>query len=160
MHTWILPLGARQGPEHAWPLLKHSYVECGARFSPGYKEAPPSWIAYTSDETGRFEVYVRDFPEGKCKWQVSGHGGWNPCWRQDGGELFYLNLEGRLMASSLELSSTFNPGIPQSLFDTGLRLTELNIWSSQYAVAKDADQFLLNCRSSDEHISLTAVVPW
>jgi len=69
-------------------------------------------------------------------------------------------LEGRLMASSLELSSTFNPGIPQSLFDTGLRLTELNIWSSQYAVAKDADQFLLNCRSSDEHISLTAVVPW
>ena len=161
MHTWILPLGESNGPQQAWAFLQHSYVECGARFSPRTTGKAPSWIAYTSNETGHFEVYLRDFPQGGCKWQVSAHGGWNPCWRPDGRELFYLTTHGTLMAVALDLSASLDPGNPQPLFETGLRLSELNIWSTQYAVSRDGERFLLNRRPARaEPAPLTAVVPW
>jgi Tol biopolymer transport system component len=162
MHTWVLPLEESETTQRAWPLLQHSYVECGARFSPGSPREAPSWIAYTSNETGRFEVYVRDYPKGERKWQISGHGGWNPCWRPDGQELFYLTPEGTLMAVPLGLAAAgIDPGHAQALFETGLRLNELNIWSTQYAVSRDGHHFLLNRRCVQaEPSTLTAVVPW
>src|SRR5262249_44537979 len=75
MHTWILSLEPSRTGDQLRSFLGHSFVECGARFSPSGTADAPQWVAYTSNETGRFEVYVVDFPSGERKWQVSRHGG-------------------------------------------------------------------------------------
>jgi hypothetical protein len=115
-----------------------------------------------SHETGRSEVYVRDFPEGGRKWQVSSHGGLMPHWRRDGRELFYLSPDGTLTVASVNLGATFECGPPQALFSTGIRLTPLyKTWMNQYAVARDGQRFLLNRPVSDPAPSaITAVIPW
>ena len=71
-------------------FLATPFREGGGRFSPDGK-----WIAYTSDETGRVEVYVRRFagdPAREGKIQISKNGGEGPVWRSDGQELFYLSV--------------------------------------------------------------------
>jgi Tol biopolymer transport system component len=64
------------------------------------------WIAYTSDESGRFETYVRQFPPADASWRVSLEGGTQPEWRRDGRELFYVNGDRRLMAVPLDTSDS------------------------------------------------------
>ncbi len=66
------------------PFLKTAASEMQGQISPDGK-----WIAYTSDDSGRFEVYVRSFPAGGAKYPVSNNGGNFPRWRRDGKELFY-----------------------------------------------------------------------
>jgi Tol biopolymer transport system component len=66
------------------PLLATAPYECEGRFAPDGR-----WFAYRSDETGRDEVYVRSFPPGNGKWQISPDGGAQPMWSSDGKELFY-----------------------------------------------------------------------
>jgi Tol biopolymer transport system component len=161
MHTWILSLEGSNTSGQLRPFLQHSFVECGARFSRSGSTDAPRWLAYTSNETGRFEVYVVDFPSGERKWQVSRHGGWNPCWRADGRELFYLTSEGTLMGLPVRPDGGPEPSDLQPLFETGLRLNDLNVWSTQYAVSRNGERFLLNHRIvTTEHASLTAAIPW
>lgn len=161
MHTWILSLEGSGTDDRLRPFLRRSFVECGARFSPNGAAEVPQWVAYTSNETGRFEVYVVDFPSGELKWQVSRHGGWNPCWRADGRELFYLTPEGTLMGLPIRPDTGPEPGDLRALFETGFRLNELNVWSTQYCVSCDGERFLLNHRiAATEPASLTAVIPW
>ena len=160
MHTWTLSIKVGGQQEKPRAFLQHSYVECGAYFSPAEGGEGPRWIAYTSNETGPYEVYVRDFPAGDCKWQVSQHGGWLPHWRRDGRELFYLTPNGTLMAVAVNLGGTVDLGTPQELFGTGLRLMQFNVWSNQYAVAGDGQRFLLNRRVSEAAAPITAVIPW
>src|SRR5712692_3112352 len=104
MHTWTVSLSASGQQEKPRPFLQHSYEEMSACFSPSAAGEAPRWIAYASNETGHREVYVRDFPAGSHKWQVSNQGGLLPRWRHDGRELFYLTPDGTLMAV------TVNPG--------------------------------------------------
>jgi Tol biopolymer transport system component len=161
MHTWIVSLEGSKTGGQLRPFLQHSFVECGARFSPSSAAEAPQWVAYTSNETGRFEVYVVDFPSGERKWQVSRHGGWNPCWRADGRELFYLTPEGTLMGLPVRPDAGPEPGDLQPLFEAGLRLNDLNVWSTQYAVSCDGERVLLNHRIvTTEPASLIAVIPW
>jgi Tol biopolymer transport system component len=161
MHTWILSLEPSRTGDQLRSFLRHSFVECGARFSPSGAAEAPQWVAYTSNETGRFEVYVVDFPSGERKWQVSRHGGWNPCWRADGRELFYLTPEGTLMSLPVRREAGPEPGHLQPLFETGLRLNDLNVWSTQYCVSRDGERFLLNHRIvTTEPAALTADIPW
>jgi Tol biopolymer transport system component len=162
MHTWIVSLGASGQQRKPRPLLQHSCSELSAYFSPGEEEEAPRWIAYTSDETGRHEVYVRDFPAGTHKWQVSNQGGLIPHWRRDRRELFYLSPEGMLVAVAVNLGTRFEFGAPQALFGTGLRFTPLyKIWMNQYAVTRDGQRFLLNCQVPEGKPSaITAVIPW
>lgn len=162
LHTWILSLGATGPQRKPRPFLQHSCDELSAYFSPGEEEAAPRWIAYTSNETGRHEVYVRDFPAGSHKWQVSNQGGLIPHWRRDGRELFYLSPEGTLMAVAVKPGATFEVGAPQALFGTGLRFTPgYKIWMNQYAVTGDGQRFLLNRQVPEGKPSaITAVIPW
>lgn len=162
MHTWIVSLSASDQQRKPRPFLLHPCSELSAYFSPGHEKEGPSWIAYTSNETGRHEVYVRDFPSGSRKWQVSNQGGFIPHWRPDGRELFYLTPEGMLVAVAVNLTSTFEPGAPQALFGTGLRFTpHYKIWMNQYAVTRDGQRFLLNRQVPESKPSLiTAVIPW
>jgi hypothetical protein len=162
MHTWIVSLSASGQQREPRPLLQHSCSELSAYFSPGEEEEAPRWIAYTSDETGRHEVYVRDFPAGTHKWQVSNRGGLIPHWRRDRRELFYLSPEGMLVAVAVNLGTRFEFGAPQALFGTGLRFTPLyKIWMNQYAVTHDGQRFLLNRQVPEGKPSaITAVIPW
>jgi eukaryotic-like serine/threonine-protein kinase len=161
MHTWTMGLdGASNQPGKPRGFLLHSNEELSASFSPADGARGPRWIAYTSDETGRNEIYVRDFPGGSHKWQVSTDGGWQPHWRRDGRELFYLALDGTLMAVPVNVGATFEPGTPQALFATGLRLTPVQTLLNQYAVARDGQRFLLNRRIPEAAPGvITAVIP-
>jgi eukaryotic-like serine/threonine-protein kinase len=87
---WILPLSGNRRPI---PLLETEFNEFEGQFSPEAK-GPPRWIAYTSTESGRDEVYVTGFPGqkgGGRKWAISRDGRGDPRWRRDGRELFYVN---------------------------------------------------------------------
>ena len=161
MHTWTLQLNGSGEAVKPRPYLRHSHNELTAYFSPSDMGRAPLWIAYTSNETGRFEVYVRDFPTGNRKWQVSSRGGWLPHWRRDGRELFYLAPDGTLMATAVRPGVTFQFNTPQALFGTGLRMTTVQLLMNQYAVARDGTRFLIN-RSVPEpaDAAITAVIPW
>ena len=103
---WTLPVDA---PSQGVPLLTTSADERQARLSPDMR-----WVAYSSNESGRHEVYVRRFPGGDSKWQVSTQGGVQPEWRRDGRELFYLAPDGTLMAATITRADTaFETGSPQ-----------------------------------------------
>ena len=72
------------------------------------------WIAYASDESGRFEVYVRPFPGPGGKWQVSNAGGTLPIWSHNGRELFFQNPDNRIMVADYEWKNeSFVPGKPR-----------------------------------------------
>jgi Tol biopolymer transport system component len=160
-HGWIASLTAAGQPAEPRPFLQHSYSEGSVSFSPVAGRDGPRWIAYASDETGRLEVYVRDFLDGSHKWQVSNRGGTAPHWRRDGRELFYLTQDGTLMAVAVKQGETFDFGMPQALFETGVRLTPQSLWANEYAVAADGQRFLLNRRlPGTAPGAITAVVPW
>jgi Tol biopolymer transport system component len=160
MHTWTFQLSGSPQTENPRAFLEHSYDDVNAAFSPADKGNGPRWIAYTSDETGRDEVYVRDFPSGVHKWRISAEGGWLPHWRRDGRELFYLALDGTLMAVGVRPGAKFEVQSPRPLFETDLRLSPLNVMN-QYAVTLDAQRFLLNQRVPETLPGpITAVVPW
>jgi hypothetical protein len=161
MHTWIVSVsvsGQHQGTPR--PFLQHSCVESSAVFAPAENGESPPWIAYMSNETGRPEVYVRDFPGGSHKWQVSSRGGLMPHWRRDRRELFYLTLDGTLMAVAVNASDIFEFGAPQALFGTGHRLTSYSFWMNQYAVGRDGQRFLFNRGPSGAALgSITLMIP-
>ena len=136
MHIWIVALSASEHQPTARPFLQHSHGEFSAHFSPANGGGPPHWLAYMSNETGRYEVYVRDFPTGNYKWQISNQGGLHPQWRSDGRELFYVTLDGTVMAVAVTPGQTFEFGASQRLFETGLLfLPQYKIWMDQYAVS-------------------------
>ena len=101
---WVLPLEGDRKPQ---PYLQTQFRENQGQFSPD-----GHWVAYTSDESGRLEVYVQPFPAAGGKWQISTNGGENPKWRRDGKELFYLGLDRRLMAVEVKTAPTFEAGLP------------------------------------------------
>ena len=162
MHTWIVSLSDSGEQRKPCPFLQHSCEEFSACFSPGEAGEAPRWIAYSSNETGCHEVYIRDFPAGDHKWQVSNQGGLIPHWRRDRQELFYLTPEGMLMAVMVNLGTTVEFGTPQALFTTSLRFTPgYKTWMNQYAVMHDGQRFLFNDQVPEGKPSaITAVIPW
>ena len=92
---WALPL---QGDREPIPVVKTEFEERDGQFSPDGR-----WIAYTSNASGRVEVYVQPFPGPGGKWQISTAGGTEPRWRRDGRELFYLASDGALDGTAIAL---------------------------------------------------------
>jgi len=162
LHTWVAALGGPNEEAKPRPFLLHSFDEHSAQFSPADAEGSPRWLAYTSRETGQDEVYVRDFPEGRHKWQVSSQGGLQPQWRRDGRELIYVKLDGTLMSVPINPGPNFEFGASESLFMTGFRfLLRYSHWWNQLAVSRDGQRFLVN-RAVPEaaQSAITAVIPW
>jgi Tol biopolymer transport system component len=117
---WILPLDTPPGTERKpVPFVVTPADETFGQFSPDGK-----WIAYSSDESGRREVYVQGFDPTRSpavavgKWQISTAGGDKPRWAKNGKELYYLAPDRKMMAVSVKLGSTFEPGVAVPLFDT------------------------------------------
>jgi serine/threonine-protein kinase len=100
------------------------------------------WLAYTSNETGRKEVYVRPFPNaGDGLWQVSVDGGIEPMWSQDGTELWYRTLTSDVLVAQVETAGSFQVGERRTLFRLAGAL--FNDDSHYYAVRADGQQVLM-----------------
>src|SRR5262249_29115979 len=105
---FLLPLADLQ-PK---PLVQTSFDELQGVFSPDGR-----WVAYASNESGAFEVYVQAFPDMQAKRLVSRGGGTEPRWRADGRELFYVSADRRLMVVPTTIGPAFEAGTPETLFD-------------------------------------------
>jgi serine/threonine protein kinase/Tol biopolymer transport system component len=137
---WVLPLTGTRKPA---PYLQTPFNERHGRFSPDGR-----WIAYVSDESGRPEIYIQAFPASSGdsgKTSVSRDGGDEPHWRRDGKELFYLSLDGKLMAVDLAVSPVLKVGIPKPLFQApGLSPTTSASSGRGWDVTADGQRFLIN----------------
>jgi len=110
------------------------------------------WVAYASDESGNWEIYVTSFPGAAGKWQVSRGGGTEPRWRGDGGEIFYIGPNGMLTAVSVNAAGTFVTGTPTPLFQIRGRASISSTDVFTYDVAKDGRRFLVNRYVKPEHV--------
>jgi serine/threonine protein kinase len=99
-------------------------------------------IAYSSSATVPPQIFVIATPPGTGKWQVSTEGGFQPVWRRDGKELFFIAPDGALMATDISTTPSFRAGVPQKLFPTGMESLYLNSRST-YAPSADGQRFLI-----------------
>jgi eukaryotic-like serine/threonine-protein kinase len=120
------------------PVLKTASRERHGQFAPG-----GNWIAYASDESKRTDVYVQSFPGSAGKWMISPAGGSQPRWRRDGNELFFVALDGKVMAVPVKADSSFEYGAPTALFE--LPELPIGLFASgfRYAVTGDGQRFLV-----------------
>ena len=145
-------------------MVKTNFDERDGQFSPDGK-----WIAYQSDESGRFEIYLQPFaspvdgPKPTGKWQVSSNGGAQVRWRSDGKELFYIGLDEELMAVSVRLDSnnhTAQFGDAAPLFRTRVGGAVQDIQRQQYVVSPDGQQFLMNTIIEEATSPITVILNW
>jgi hypothetical protein len=126
--------------------------EANGRFSPDGR-----WLAYASDESGRYEVYVRPFPDHGGKWQISPAGGGQPVWNRNGKELFFVSADGKLMVVDIKMDSGFEAGTPRPLFDVHLK----NTTGWKYDISPDGQRFLANTVVGEPRANLiTLVLNW
>ena len=132
-------------------FLKTEFQEGQPQFSPDGR-----YLAYASNETGTFEVYLQTFPPGNGRWPVSTAGGVQPRWTQNGGELLYLGADAMIMSVAVDLS-TFPPslGVPQPVFQTSVPGGSAAV---HFAVTSDGERFL--SYSPREETAFTVVVNW
>jgi Tol biopolymer transport system component/tRNA A-37 threonylcarbamoyl transferase component Bud32 len=136
------------------PLAATAAQEDGAQFSPNGR-----FVAYSSDATGRVEIYVAAFPRPGDTWQVSEEGGREPRWSRDGKELFFFNRDNWLLAAAVETSaSRFEVTAIHPLFQVPSRGSEFN-W--RYDVFPDGKHFLVGTPADDDILSpITLVTDW
>jgi serine/threonine-protein kinase len=126
---WMLPLGA-----DPHPLIASQASELAGRLSPDDR-----WLAYMSDESGRFEVYVRPFPNvGDGKWLISTAGGMYPAWADDRRELFYINHASMMSVSVRSAGAVFDAAAPEELFEG-----PFETGSPQFDVSADGQSFVM-----------------
>jgi Tol biopolymer transport system component/predicted Ser/Thr protein kinase len=149
---WVLPLDGDRKPR---PYLQSEFNETHGQFSPD-----GHWVAYDSDESGRQEVYVQQFPAAGGKWQISSAGGSEPKWRRDGKELFFLGADRGVMAVDIKTSPRFEAGIPRGLFQHAS--ISMNDYTAYYfAPAADGQRFLmLSTPQGTEDAPITVVLNW
>ena len=148
---WVFPLA---GEQRAFPFLQTQFDERQGRFSPDGR-----WIAYASNESGTWQVYVQSFPASGGKWQVSTAGGAQPQWRKDGREIFYLSADRKLMGAEVKATgSTFEVGEPRMLFELRIQSVGLPGPRNFFAAAGDGQRFLVNSLSGDQTARPTTVV--
>jgi Tol biopolymer transport system component len=137
-------------------FLKAPSALRNGQFSPDGK-----WVAYASNETGKWEIYVTSFPDARGKWQVSTGGGEQPRWRGDGKELFYLSADGKMMAAPVTMGTNFDAGTPVALFQTTPRQPVLVFDLFVYDVSRDGQRFLINTEVKQaESTPMSVVLNW
>ena len=121
------------------PFHSANSDETNGQISPDGK-----WVAYSSNESGEWEIYVTSFPSGEGKWQVSRGSGTEPRWRGDGKELFYIGAKATLTAVPVSTAGAFSPGNPTPLFQTPFRNQVSSTDLFSYDVTNEGQRFLIN----------------
>ena len=155
LDVWLLTMTGDREPE---PLLETSFDEGQAQFSSDGK-----WVLYTSNESGRPEVYVQTFPTGGGKWKISTDGGSQPRWRRDGKEVFYVTPDSTLMAVQLEITSTkVEAASPQTLFAARMPVTIAGPLGgrNQYVATSDGQRFLVDTLVDAAPVSISVLLNW
>ena len=155
---WVLPMSGDLTPR---PFLRTRANEQDPRFSPNGR-----WVAFTSDESGREEVFVVPFPGPGGRIPISSQGGTDPRWRQDGTEIFYMGPRQTLMAAGVNgRNAEFEVGTVSRLFEAAFRTENYQGYGpgSVYDVAPDGQRFLANLVTGTEQPAetpLTIVTNW
>jgi Tol biopolymer transport system component len=150
------PLGT--GERKPIPVANLGLNESQGQFSPDGR-----WVAYTSDESSRFEIYVVPFPPGDGrtgKSLVSSAGGRQPRWRADGKELYYLGLDGSVMAVDTRTDPVFQAATPHALFQAPTIANATN-FQYRYDATRDGKKFLVvNGLVGEPSSPVTVVLNW
>jgi eukaryotic-like serine/threonine-protein kinase len=137
-------------------FLKARSVLRNGQFSPDGK-----WVAYASNESGKWEIYVTSFPDAGGKWQISSSGGEQPRWQGDGKELFYLSLDGKMMAAPVTTGAHFDAGTPVVLFQGTPRQPVLVYDLFVYDVSRDGQRFLINTQvKQGDSAPMSVILNW
>jgi hypothetical protein len=135
------------------PFLGGKASETNGMISPDGK-----WVAYASNDSGEWEIYVTTFPGAQGKWQVSPGGGTEPRWRGDGKEIFYVDPKGMLIAVTVNTDGTFTTGAGSPLFQLHGRAPISNTDLYTYDASKDGKRFLVNRYVKPDHVEPLTVV--
>jgi eukaryotic-like serine/threonine-protein kinase len=146
---WVLPLAEGGKPAK---LIASPSEEMHGNFSPDGR-----LVAYTSNESGRFEIYVETVPPSDQKSPVSTNGGYEPRWRADGREIYYLSDDRKLMAVPVGAGPSF--GIPKPLFETRVAPGVIGN-RTHYVPSRDGQRFLVNTALDAPIPPITVVVNW
>jgi len=139
------------GERKPFAILRSSFDDIEGQFSPDGQ-----WLAYVSDESGRYEIYIQTFPEAGGKWQVSNGGGSDPSWRGDGKELYYRSPDQKLMAVEIKTAGTdFQAGVPQALFPIRIRPGNPR---NKYAPSPDGQRFVIAAPLGRDAMAPTTIV--
>jgi Tol biopolymer transport system component len=159
MDLLVLPMTEGSGPATQEPqkFLATQFSEAQGQISPD-----GHWMAYSSDDTGQLEVFVRPFPMADWVSRISNAGGHDPRWRGDGKELFFIGGDGKMMASDIKAvpgpKPDFDHGVPTPLFDTRVAVGKGTL-AFQYDVSADGKRFLVDTENATDY-TLTVVVNW
>ncbi len=151
---WQLPLtGDDRKPK---PLAPSSFMMQEGRYSPDGR-----WIAYTSNESGKREVYVMPSSGNGGKWQVSNGGGQQPLWRHDGNEIFYLSSDDKLMSAPIKLKpDSVQADASRELFNLANSILSVNGLVSPYDVTADGKRFLVVTVEQGRSFEVNLMTNW
>jgi eukaryotic-like serine/threonine-protein kinase len=156
---WILPL---LGDRKPFAFLQTEFNERYAKLSPDGR-----WLAYTSDETKRDEIYVQTFSgitsDSRGKWQISTNGGDRPFWSRDGKELFFIGADQKLMTVDVKGGTKFEAGVPKALFETHIGGVDTHQGGANglyIDVSKDGRFLIPTLTDQANSASITVVVNW
>lgn len=135
------------------PLVDQPSNEYLAALSPDDK-----WLAYASDATGRFEVYVQAIEPGTGRWQISTEGGGQPVWRRDGKELYYRTALGRVMAVEITADTAFRSSTPRELFRADF--IDVGLSTVEFAPLPDGQRFVVNALKERRTPQLMLMTRW
>lgn len=145
---WLLPMAGDRTPV---PLVASDFSETQGQISPDGR-----WLAYVSDESGRFEVYVQRFPDAGEKRRVSTEGGGDPRWSRDGRELFYIAADRLLMSIAVTTNGPSASSAPRPLFETGVP-ADWYYARNLYDVSRDG-RFLFMSPVQDDRLAPFTVI--
>jgi len=151
---WVLPL---TGEDHKpRPLMTTPFMMLEGRYSPDGR-----WIAYTSNESGRQEVYVIPANGNGGKWQISSGGGQQAVWRRDSKEIFYLTLDDNLMSVPITLKpDSVQADAARVLFPLANAIVSVNGLVTPYDVTPDGNHFLVDTAEQGRSFPVNLVTNW
>jgi eukaryotic-like serine/threonine-protein kinase len=147
-----------EGEPKPFPVVESSFDERDARFSPDGR-----WIAFQANESGRWQIYLQPFPGPGGKTQISNTGGAQVRWRADGRELFYIALDGRLMAVPIRFgpaATSVEAGMAVPIFVTHVGGAVQAALRPQYVVSRDGQRFLMNNVVEEPSTPITLLLNW